>query len=210
MPRVRRASPEEIRTAIRAAGLRFRDALLQPGAPKTIRLRMKQLSREYQVWNGTLALLRTKARRELSEQLTRDVDQVARKCRDMRIRADDLAALEEYFGKLADTVRGADIEPSPSPRLFRFLARLARSKPAVPRSLKPLYVEAYRRQQAARAEGRILTAETLARELLPTRFECNPESTIRSMQRGLKRVGLRMQTSTASPRLAEGERHNSQ
>jgi hypothetical protein len=168
---------------------------------------MKQITEEYRLWHGILALLRSKRQHELAEVLTRDVDRTAAKHSDMRIRKDDLATLGQFLRIPADIISGEHVAPPPPPGFFRSVARLVESKPAVPRRLKPEYLEAYRRKQAARAQGRNLTAETLARELLPKRYERNPESAIRSMQRGLKRVELRTKTSA---HFSDGEPQNSQ
>ncbi|MGA2329589.1 MAG: hypothetical protein ABSH05_25300 [Bryobacteraceae bacterium] len=212
MPRKKTASAEELQKTIEQGMLRVRDALLKAGAGRAIRRRIRQLAWEYRFWNNLLALRAATSRKELQVLLTPDPRRVAEQCKDLQVRIDDLELVAELLEKIADAISGKPVVVSSPRRLLEFVARLADSKRAAPRQLKNLYIEAFRWKTEAKARGQVVTAEALARQLAPKKYQENPESAIRSMQQGIRRVerahkrclGLGL----PSPFLPAGERQN--
>jgi len=126
------------------------------------------------------------SRKELKKLFTPDSSRVAEMCRGLRLTVRDVRALSEIFRAFAAAVSSK--KPELSVSVLNLLTRLAEPRQPQMRKLKNVYVEAFRQLTEAQARGRAVTAAALARKLMPAAYDKNPESAVRSMQRGLARV----------------------
>ena len=102
------------------------------------------------------------------------------------MRVEDLEQIRQMFDGMIATLAGQSIEVD-NPDLFvEALTRAARPTP--PKRFKPAFEEAFKRRKRAEERGKSIPVKDLAQELTSYEYKRNPESAIRSMQRGIARI----------------------
>lgn len=191
MPRKRSATLLEIRSALAEITSALQDALLAKGARKSIRRRLHQLEQEHAEWTNRLYLIEKYSPTEIMKLVEKDRRRHRKQAAELvgsQITVEQLAAMTRYFGSVADTIAGRNIEATDFADLVPKLISLATPRPFQPKRFLPKYQEAFRRRKEAEVHGRCIPVKELCQELAWYEYKRNPESCIRSMQRGIRRV----------------------
>jgi hypothetical protein len=191
MPRKKLASAQEFQEVKYQEVLGYRDALLKPGARKVLRGNMQRLVADFDECKRLLEFLGSHTRSEIRTVLTPDERLIARACRGVRIRVDDLQRLARLNRERADFLSGKRVTPPEGADLadlLRFLSRLANPVQPKARTLKAEFIEAFNYREEGQSSGKVVTAAELAKKFMRNAYNKNQESTIRSMQAGLRRV----------------------
>ena len=135
-----------------------------------------------------LDLLEARPKKEIREVLQVDPRTVANSCGELSLREDDLEQIRHLLSAVALAGSGKAAAIQNPERLFDFFARIAKEKAPLIQRFKPAFEQAFRGRMRAETSGKIVTIESLARELTPYEYKRNPGSALRSMGRGIARV----------------------
>jgi hypothetical protein len=191
MARSRRATSDEIELALKSALSSLTEAIRKPSAKLAIAERVQQLHTELEVWKAISQWTENLTEEALNQKLAIDVELIVEESKQADLTVDDLDALRVMFRGIVDALEGrADSVMTANPEVARFLQRAAKKKEPTARRFRPEFEEAFRRRHSATRGATSITVENLAAELMPREYSSNPESAVRNMQQGVRRVEL--------------------
>jgi len=164
-------------------------ALRSQTAPRSIAARIEQLELELEFWEDILHALERSTEKELDRYLAISTALIAEQSSEASLTVDDLEVLRQSFQGSADALNGnMPAAEAPSAEISRFLQRITAPKETRVRRFRPEFELAFRKRQLLSVESRTITAEALAEEFMSAEYQRNPESAVRNMQQGIRRV----------------------
>ena len=188
MARSRRATSDEIRSALRSALIELTAALQKPTAKHAIAERKQQLLTELAIWDAVLQSSANPSGETLSQKLTIDEGLITEASEQADLTVDDLEALSSMFRSLVEVLDSRAESPTASPEVARFVQRGFSRGELKARRFRREFEEAFRIRHASSQKGGTVTTEELAAQLMPHEHAKNPESAVRNLQQGLIRV----------------------
>ena len=165
------------------------DALLLKGSIRDLRKDLQIVAEQHALLVWALEVRKTFSKRDLKKFTRLDPERIRLECEAQpRMTVAELEAIGQTSLGLRAVLGGAPVEIDKKnlELVWRSLTRPRQGwKPKV---LKAEFVQAFCIRMKARRQGKVVTAESLAQLLMPYQYRQNPESAIRSMQRGLRRV----------------------
>lgn len=190
VPRKRNATLPEISDTVSRIRRMLQDAILAKGARRTIQRRLRGLQSEYATWIAVLRLLHTHTDAEIAKMFAdkRQLNRIIAQVFEGRPTVEQLSAFERLCEKVADTMAGRTPERQDLPELTSKLIQFLTPRAVRAKRFSEKFERAFQLRKEAERDGRYIPVKELCQQLAPYEYKKNPESCIRSMQRGIRRV----------------------
>lgn len=198
MPRSRAVRPKEIQAVMTPLIQRLVDAAQTPGGRRNLKKYAAALVEEWHMCQFVLNIQRIVSSRRQRRDLMRlnlpvkffaDIGRFIRTSDDLRLYEASWSRAASFCSGEAPATGFSDVsEPTFSPDVWgRYLQRIGLRTEKPPKH-KSEFRQAYEAREKARSHGRRVTQKELAQQFMPSAYDAKPDSAVRSMGRGLKRI----------------------